>query len=185
MAQEQTIEAKIINDWLSSGPCVPLRTDPLFRLVWSNDQRELRKGTFTDWQNGIKIREYQSTEQVYKYNYILNRWVLEQWFPPEVCLNPELPDSIHGSYEPIYVFEDKDGNSLPLVLRVVQIIVRNCLLNTRSTMLRRSEDIARREKVEQIAYNKDMDMLSDEGPLVSQLHDGSAVLNAMEKKDAL
>jgi len=107
---------------------------------------------------------------------------LEQWFPPEVCLNPELPDSIHGSYEPIYVFEDKDGNSLPLVLRVVQIIVRNCLLNTRSTMLRRSEDIARREKVEQIAYNKDMDMLSDEGPLVSQLHDGSAVLNALEKK---
>lgn len=177
-----TVESEIINNWLSGGPKVPLKEQPLFRLVWSDDQYELRTGTFTDWASGVKIREYKATERVPKYNYIKERWIIEQWFPPEVTLNAELPHSHEGSYEPIYVFESSKGQVLPLNLRVAQIVVRNCLLNSRSTMLRRSEDLSRRERVEQVEYNKDLDLLNDEGAVVSQLHDGSAILNPLEKE---
>ena len=104
-----------------------MSTQPLFRLVWSDDQYELRTGTFGKFVDNIKIAEYQATEQVLKYSWIKERWIVEQWFPPEVCLLDELPESKQGSFEPIYVFETSKGVALPLKLEVVQFLVQASL----------------------------------------------------------
>lgn len=97
--------------------------DPLYRVVWSDDQLELRRGTFNEWYGHIFIREYTGVARVPKYSYLSKRWVLERWIPPSLAYNEELVESRQGSYEPLYVFEDKNGNPLPLALRPIELII--------------------------------------------------------------
>jgi hypothetical protein len=178
MPREYTIEAEQINNWLALGPRVPLPflDQPLMRLVWSDDMHELRRGTFTDFDvHGNPIRTYTKLETVLKYSYIKERWILEKWAPPEHVLNPELPESHKGSYEPVYVFEDFRGNSLLLNLKVAQMVARNSLLG-KSRSLRKSEIAERHEQKEKQLDKRDWDILNDESALVSQLHDGSAII---------
>ena len=171
-----TIDSLLIKSFLKQGPFVPLSTQPLFRLVWSDDQYELRTGTFGKFVDNIKIAEYQATEQVLKYSWIKERWVVEQWFPPEVCLLDELPESKQGSFEPIYVFEDSKGNSLPLKLEVVQFLVQASLKPKTSVMRKQSLSKENTEAREKVAQDITWDCINDDGPLVSQFHDGTAIL---------
>jgi hypothetical protein len=176
----ETIDSSVINAWLATMPCVPLSTQPLFRLVWSDEQYELRTGVFAKFIANVKVSEEKRTQNVLKYNWIKERWIVEQWFPPEVCLVEELPESIRGSYEPIYVFEDKGGNALPLKLEVVQFLVKQCLKPKTSAMLKKSISAENTEAREKVAAKQDWEQLADEGPLVSQFHDGTAILNVQE-----
>jgi len=178
---KDTIQAAVIQGWLDKQARVPLRDDPLFKLVWSDDARELRTGTYRVYFGSVFIRETQETKLVPKYSWIKERWVLEQWFSPEVTQNDELPDSFCGSYEPIFVF-DKNGEPLPLALLPVQYIVQMALKPQRSAAARESVSKAMQEAKEHLASQQDWDLLNDEGPLVSQLHDGTAILNAWEGK---
>ena len=173
----ETIESKQINDWLKGGPKVPLTEQQLFRLVWSDEQREKRWGTFVHFDmHGNKIGETQKLEECLKYSCIKERWILEQWFPPEVTINPELPESHLGSYEPVYVFEDNSGRSLPLRLDAVQFVVKCAMKPKRSELQRKIDDKNAHEEKDNKIFKADLDLLQDEGPLVSQFHDGSAIL---------
>ena len=171
-----TVESLVIKSWLSTQPCVPLTTKPLFRLVWSDDQYELRKGTFGRFVQGIKVSEESRVESAPKYSWIKDRWILEQWFPPNVAYTEELPDSVNGSYEPIYVFESNDGEALPLNKLVIEFVVSRALKPKTSGMLKKSISDANLEEREKRAAKEDWEVLNDEGPLVSQFHDGSAIL---------
>ena len=173
---KDTIQAAIIQGWLDKQARVPLRDNPLFRLVWSDDARELRTGTFRLFSGSTFIKEVQETKLTAKYNWIKERWILEQWFPPEVAQNDELPESVQGSYEPIFVF-DKAGEPLPLALLPVQFIVQNALKPHRSNAARESLAKTVQAEKEKAAEKQDWNFLNDEGPLVSQFHDGSAILN--------
>lgn len=174
----ETIESKIINDFLAAGTKVPLTETPMFRLVWSDEQFELRTGTFNIRDtDGRFLATVTKTENVLKYNWIKDRWILEQWYPPEVCLNEELPDSKNGSFEPIYVFESKYGNALPLNKLVVEIILQRLGQPARSSAQIKADLKAEMDAVEAYIDKSDLDLLMDEGPLVSQLHDGSAILS--------
>lgn len=97
---------------------------PLYRLVWSNDQYEWRKGTFNEFSGALFLRQTTCTKLVPKYPFVQNRFILEKWYPPELIACEELPNvKGENSYEPIFVFQDKNCNSLPLSLRVVEILV--------------------------------------------------------------
>jgi hypothetical protein len=172
---KDTIQAAVIQHWLDQQPKVPLTDKPLFRLVWSDDQKELRMRTCRQYSEGAFIREIQETGLTEKYSWLPERWVLEQWFPPEVSQTDELPESCLGSYEPIYVF-DRKGEALPLALEPVQFVVRTALRPKRSGMFRKSLSEEVRAQKEKAARQADLDLLNDEGPLVSQFHDGSAIL---------
>lgn len=103
-----------------------LRGRPLFRVVWSDDQFEVRKGTFNDFTgSGILIRSETGVKRVPKYNYIKERWILERlWFGR----NDELPESEReGSYENIYTFEARDGSYLPLDPKALEPIMYTLL----------------------------------------------------------
>jgi hypothetical protein len=173
----QTIESEVVNGYLRGGTKVPLKEDPLFKLVWSNDEYELRtaKCAKFDAHNNFIGWEYK-TDRLRKYSWIDQRWVLEQWRPPEVAYNSELPESINGSYEPLYVFQDERYNSLPLRLDVIQFIVKCALAPEKSEQLRKSISLEARENKDKKAMKESLEVLEDEGPLVSQFHDGSAIL---------
>jgi hypothetical protein len=133
----ETIESIAINTWLKTQPKVPLTDQPLFRLVWSDEQFEIRTGEFEVYADNLFIGYQTKTIRTLRYNWIKERWLLEAWFPPELVLNPELPESNKGSYECMYVFEDSKGNSLPLNLKVVELIVYR-MMNKRGEQARKS-----------------------------------------------
>ena len=83
---------------------------PKFRVVWSDSQLEMRKGTRNVFSHGAFLRSENFCELVKKYPFIKERHVLEQFYPTD---NPELVEG-YKNYEPIYVFEDRHQNSLPL-----------------------------------------------------------------------
>lgn len=183
MEEPKTIEKENIDSFLKSGPKIPLTEKPMFRLAWSDSEYELRTGTYRSFTStGILIREETKTEYVLKYNWLKERYILEQWFPPSLSATEELPESNKGSFEPIYVFEDAEGKALPLKLQVIEFIVKKCLEPQRSSQYLKSVIDERLTANTKRLDDRDWDLLNDEGPLVSQFHDGSAVLNAWNNK---
>lgn len=87
---------------------------PFFRIVFSEEQFEKRLGTYTDYsKEGIYLRTVREVREVPKYRqWIPNKYVLEGLTLVPSINQEELPtDAL--SYEPIWVFEDKQGNPLP------------------------------------------------------------------------
>lgn len=95
-----------------------LDSKPKFRIVWSNDQTEFRKSYFA---SGIQLL-HPVVKELPKYTYIRDRWVLERWFP--FGGSEEIIAVDGGIYEPVWVFENKERESLRPVWRAVNIIAR-------------------------------------------------------------
>jgi hypothetical protein len=114
---------KDLTDFLDTRGGRNLFNYPLYRLVWSSSELELRHGTFREFHDDIFIREVTETRWTRKYWYINDRWVLERWIPPELCETKDLPNSRNGSYEPIYVFEDGDRLYLEPNIKVLDFII--------------------------------------------------------------
>lgn len=145
------------------------------RLVWSDDARELRFGTFNEYHGSIFLRQFIGVREVQKYSWIKSRWVLERWYPPEIVNNPELPESVKGSYEPVYIFQDRHEKPLPLSLRVVELICEH-MFNRPPERQRINEGHEREEAIR----NKDETNYLEDGLEMSiisnQLHQGEAVV---------
>ena len=93
--------------------------DPIWRVVWSEDQYEKRLVKFSD--GGIEYI-HPVIEKRKKYTYIKDRFILEQ-----LVLVPELQQAeLAGkkiSYECLWTFEDNKGNPLPPKLEACQLII--------------------------------------------------------------
>jgi hypothetical protein len=151
-----------------------------FRVVWSEDMTEIRFGKFNEFVGDRFIRTVTGNHRVRKYNYIHSRWILEKYFPPEVAFNEMIPESREGSYEPIFVFEDKDANPLPITLRVLDL-----LCSASSGKLRKADATEMRafhEKLEQKEIQDFIDSI-DTSPLQSLLHSREAIGYTKELKD--
>lgn len=93
-------------------PAIPGRNQPMFRIVWVDEKlRELRFGTFNIYHGPIFLREVTGTEDREKYEYFKDRFALERWFPQK---SSEVRSDEYGSFEAIYIFQDKHNNPLPL-----------------------------------------------------------------------
>lgn len=102
---------------------------PIYRVVWSPDQLEMRKGKFSDWYGDhIFIREYTAVKEVKKYWYMPEpAWVLEKlvFIHGNQALkdvSEELVNARNGTYEPIYTFRNSKG-PLPVDWEIVDFIV--------------------------------------------------------------
>jgi hypothetical protein len=102
---------------------------PIYRIVWSDDQMELRKGNYNEFYGHIFLRNYTAIKWIKKYwNYNTPRWVFEKlvFIAGNKALKEmqdELVQSGNGTYEPIYSFVDKDENPLPVVWEVVEFML--------------------------------------------------------------
>lgn len=97
----------------------------IWRLVWSTDQKEIRKGKFSDYYGNIFLRENTEVRSVPKYWNSPDRWVLERlcFIAPNAAIHNEVlaqsdldifKPFLNGTYEPIYFFQDKNRNPLPV-----------------------------------------------------------------------
>ena len=167
-------EINRINKTLKSYGLNP-QGQAIFRVVWSDEQFENRRGMFEEFYKGIYLKTVVSTERKKKYSYIKSRWIFEKWIPPERIYTSELPDTVNGSYECIYVFQDKEGNPLPLDLEICQFIAYT-LSKNRDTFKEKNLIEEELQRKEQKLDQKDEDILEDASPLMAtQLHTGEAI----------
>src|SRR6266404_6360244 len=169
----ETVESKLINDYLLTFG-VNLFGQAKFRLAFTEDLTELRTGEYNEYHGNLFLRRKVGTLRVPKYNYLRERWIIEKWFPPEMTINPELPESRQGDYSIIYAF-DCEGVALPLNKRVVEIIMQ-AQMNVEKSKLRQLTDSRNRieEKDKQIEKLDD-EIIGEDTPLITQLHLGEAV----------
>lgn len=96
----------------------------IWRVVWSEDQYEMRLGTYDDFSDGgIFLRTITEVRKAPKYRqWIKEKYVLERLVVVPFINEHELPDS-KVSYEPLWVFEDKKGNYLPPKFEAAKFII--------------------------------------------------------------
>jgi len=97
---------------------------PIWKIVWSEDQFEKRLGTYDDFsRSGLYLRTVTEVREVPKYRqWIKEKWVLERLVIVPVNNEKDLPTS-KLSYEPIWVFQDGNGHSLPPRIDVCKLVI--------------------------------------------------------------
>lgn len=94
-------------------------SEPIFRVVWSEDQTEHRLCQFTESGMQLIVPE---VRLVKKYYYINNLFVLERRvLVPEV--NQKELCGLKKSYEPLWVFHDRHGNPVRPTIQGCQFVV--------------------------------------------------------------
>lgn len=92
---------------------------PIFRVVWSNDQTEIRKIEYSE--AGIFFTTPR-IERVKKYSWIVDKWILERLVEVPLQQQEEIPESAL-SYEPLWVYETNSGIRLPPDLDVALFVI--------------------------------------------------------------
>ena len=100
---------------------------PYFRVVWSDGLLEKRYGTFDEFYGSVFLRSTTGVAEVPKYTYVKSKYVLEKLVKFNMFQKPPELIGENWSYEPIYVFQDKNGKALPVVWRVIELIMRSIL----------------------------------------------------------
>lgn len=142
---------------------------PIFRVVWSNNQFETRKGEHEVYYGQIYLRTDYGIYTVPKYQFLKDRWVLERLFPN----NPDVTgiQSDH-TYEPIWVFEDKDGNPQKVNERAVNFLCWHAL-NPRKITKSDLKERERKEFEDEVQYM--YEYLDNESPyLATMMHNREA-----------
>lgn len=127
--------------------------DPIFRVVFSDDQVERRAGVFNDYVGKIFVRNVREIREVQKYPWIKGKWILERWADGRLAYHPDLDTDKSGVYVCVYVFQDANQNYLPPLLKVAEIIIKN-LLNPRKKDEAIIEDIEVLKKQEEKEIDK-------------------------------
>jgi hypothetical protein len=94
---------------------------PRYRLVWSSSQREKRYGTYDVCAGSIYLRTETGVMDVEKYPFYKDKWILEKCFGND---SKEIVDCQY-TYEPVFVFRDKNNNPLPPLWRVCEILIQS------------------------------------------------------------
>lgn len=175
-------DPKIINKYLERFG-KNIFGQPVFRLTWTTDQIEKRYGTYNEFYGKIFVRTITGCIDRPKYPHIADRWIIEQWYPPEKTYDPDIPATKEGDYLCIYVFEDSKRNKLDLKMRVVEIIMHSLMRPDRSRMKIASDiksEVENKDRKE-IEYFEDA---IDTSPLQNALHMREARGYEKELKDA-
>lgn len=112
-----------INKWLLLSYGMDSNDRANFRLVWGPSQWENRWGTFEDWQGRIFIRRFIGVRNLPKYQEHGDKYILEKLV---VNYQPDILVGVIFSYEPIWVFDqkDRDGNILHPWLAAIQFFMK-------------------------------------------------------------
>jgi len=113
-------EQVIINERLKLYYGTELDGRPRYRVLWSTNKTEKRVGEFNEFYGPIFLRTVVGIKECLRYPYDQDRWVIEKLI---YVNNPELVSEKAGSYEPVYILKDKNGDYLPLNWKVVQTVV--------------------------------------------------------------
>jgi hypothetical protein len=166
-----------INQVLKNRYGTNLQGQPIFRIVWSTKQLEKRLGTFNEFYGKIFIRTFRGVNEVPKYFWVKDCWVLEKWVPPQLAFTEEIPSSNEGSYEPLFMFRNlATGEDIPIVEQEVHRMIWTSLNpglpGHRASQMRTEEETDYKKEID---FNKDV--LEDANPyLVGKLHSKEAIV---------
>ena len=113
-------------------------------LYGSTNLTEKRRGTYDVFAGSIFIRTEFGVKEVLKYPFDQDRWVLEKLV--NVDNNDELVTKT--SYEPLFIFKDKDGKFLPLERRAVEYYMHVITNGTKTNATKLQEKAAKKEEAE-------------------------------------
>jgi hypothetical protein len=107
----------IINDRLATN-YGKFNDKPKYRVSYSDDEYEKRLVMRTI--EGLELL-YPQVIELPKYNYIKNKYILEVLVPVPKANQHELTSRL--SYEPLWVFEDRNKNPLPPKWEAIELIL--------------------------------------------------------------
>jgi hypothetical protein len=113
-------ESEIINERLALYYGSEIDGRARYRVTWSTGEVEKRVGEFNEFYGQIFLRTFVGMREVPKYPYDPDRWIIEKLF---YLRHTEVLTEKPGTYEPVHILKDGNGNFLPLNWKVVQIIV--------------------------------------------------------------
>ena len=137
----------------------------MWRVVWSEDQFEHRRGIYEDYtKNGIFLRRVEEVRYVPKYSqWIRNKYVLERLvIVPDVNAG-DLP-AVKLTYEPIFPFQTGSGEYLPPRLDACQFVINSVLaVQGKGNLAKYKDPMAGLTTEEQIeAKQQELDALEEE-----------------------
>jgi len=138
--------------------------DPLFRVVFSDDQTERRNGIYEDYSGDIYVKTVKEIREVKKYPWVKAKWILERWASGEISHHPSLVSDKNGVFICVYVFQDINQNYLPPLLKVTEIVISN-LLHPRmksEALAQDKEILSKEEKIEVDKIEEEIIIQSDE-----------------------
>ncbi len=161
-------EVEKINRYLN-GLEHNLLGQPIFRVVNSDDQWEMREGTYNEFYKDLFVRTIYGVKRTQKYPQLKGIWILEQFFDNARTSTESIKD--HNGYECIYAFRSsRTFQPLPVLLRVVELIIKAKRLYRKSPMLSKSILQAHLDEKERIADNYTYDAIDPSSPIESCLH---------------
>lgn len=150
-----------------------LNDRPNYRIVWSDDQYELRYGTYEDYlPEGMYLRTVTETRNVQKYiHYIRERWVLERLTVINEIVDGGPVDKL--SYEPLWVFETKNGDALPPIWLAAKLVVEtvNSNIEGAGNYVKYKESDTVEQKAKQLKEYKEA-LWGNETDVTDALHRG-------------
>ncbi len=136
--------------------------EPNWRVVWSEDMTEKRLCSHTSEGFELLTPEVRETK---KYSYIQNRFVLERLVPVPQIPGQELITKL--SYEPLWTFEDHNGNptapDFEMIKAFIQLVLENIHRTDQGPRYKMPEEMyntteameARAEKLAQMLFGND------------------------------
>lgn len=121
-------EIQRCNNWLAEKYGRDANGNPNWRIVWSNDQLEKRKGTFTDFDpNQNFVRTVTEVRELPKYPFNQNCYVLES----RAFYDGGGEIEGHNGYEMLYPFQDKNDKRVDPDLEAIQFMFEKLLFHVR------------------------------------------------------
>lgn len=94
---------------------------PNYRVVWSTNQSEKR---WTEYTREGFLLPYREVRELPKYRQTYpDRWILEKCLPVYPFMETDLVEDY--SYEPLWVFQDVNGNQLPVIWQGIELILES------------------------------------------------------------
>lgn len=152
-----------------------------YRIVWSDDQYEKRRGDFNHIDSNGQFQKLVSGVcLVPKYKYLPHQWVLERLY--DVPEGTELIEK--KSYEPVWAFGDKDPREYWDAVKVlVDVIVENIFkgkerVHQNNQLAKYKEDQSQwntKEAIKQRVEALKKVLYQDETPLADAIHFGEGI----------
>ena len=113
-----------LNKWLDESFGRTPEGYPYFRLIWSTGITEHRYSEFHDYYGDIFVRAVREVREVLKYPFAQDRWIIERIRPiTKEARKLGLQSEGNFCYEEVYIFQDREGNFLPLDRQMVEVAI--------------------------------------------------------------
>ena len=168
-----------INERLVAEFGYEFSNQPRFRVVFSEDQFEKRLTSYTDEGYELLFPEVRLLPQYRQH--IHQKYILERLIP--IVGETDLTTTI--SYEPAWVFQDKNGNYLPPFFEGCRFVIEaiyNAMGKVGHVKYKDPNDSPEEQKLKLKAVEDEL--FGNETDLTDNLHYGSGVVNQYEKPTA-